>query len=273
MTSLIVSFLVRKHDFPEKEMGGRLKKRKARQLWHTDMGWKQRIIHLSRLRWLPGSTKTLTQGLQLKRQHKKRRNNNPCLQPFSGRLIWAVPLRFLWRSLFSHRIYGSAVQLIHSQGSQQAGISLSFHSPSENTAVTPKPLSFFCSKPLTAANSAFLGSVKFYICSVEWKKTKFAFEELFHGRIGSLPLHRKYKGVRAVTKSCLPFCLFAGSAPPHLSARSCKLQINSSEISLLLSPICQVLLAKGVREWLQTSNLKKPRRHEVTISPHKPIPD
>lgn len=55
-------------------------------------------------------------GSSWKESTKKRRNNNPSLQPFSGRLIWAVPLRFLWRSLFSHRIYVSAVQLIHSQG-------------------------------------------------------------------------------------------------------------------------------------------------------------
>lgn len=86
-----------------------------------------------------------------------------------------------------------------------------------------------------------------------------AFEELFHARTGN-----KHKQVKAVTKPCLPF-LFAGNAPPHSSARSCKLEINSSEIStiflLLVFPFCPVLLAKGIRAWLQTSNLKKAWGH------------
>lgn len=133
-------------------------------------------------------------------------------------------------------------------------------------AVTPNTLSFFCSKPCTAANTALLGSAKFYVCSPKWKKTKLAFEELFHARTVSLPLHREYKRVKAVPKPCLPFCMFAANAPPHLSARSCKLEINSSEISAfphLSSPPCKG--SQSVAANLQSQEAKKAWGHYFSI--------
>lgn len=70
MPFLIVSFLVRKHDFPEKRDGQQVEKEKGK----TTMTHRHGVETKNNTPFqaeMAGSTKTLSQGFQLKRQHKK----------------------------------------------------------------------------------------------------------------------------------------------------------------------------------------------------------